>query len=82
MIQTRITETLVIGDQQPLALIAGPCVIESESFTLKMAEAIANICRRLEMPFIFKSSFDKANRSSLNGFRGTEWKKAYEFWKK
>jgi 2-dehydro-3-deoxyphosphooctonate aldolase (KDO 8-P synthase) len=70
MIQTRITETLVIGDQQPLALIAGPCVIESESFTLKMAEAIANICRRLEMPFIFKSSFDKANRSSLNGFRG------------
>ncbi len=70
MIQARITETLVIGDQQPLALIAGPCVIESESFTLNMAEAIANICRRLEMPFIFKSSFDKANRSSLNGFRG------------
>ena len=70
MIQTRITETLVIGDQQPLALIAGPCVIESESFTLKMAEAIAKICARLNMPFIFKSSFDKANRSSLNGFRG------------
>ncbi len=70
MIQARITETLVIGDQQPLALIAGPCVIESESFTLNMAEAIAKICARLEMPFIFKSSFDKANRSSLNGFRG------------
>jgi 2-dehydro-3-deoxyphosphooctonate aldolase (KDO 8-P synthase) len=70
MIQTRITERLIIGDHQPLALIAGPCVIESESFTLNMAEAIANICRRLEMPFIFKSSFDKANRSSLNGFRG------------
>ncbi len=71
MIQTQITERLIIGDHQPLALIAGPCVIESESFTLKMAEAIANICRRLEMPFIFKSSFDKANRSSLNGFRGS-----------
>ncbi len=70
MIQTQITERLIIGDHQPLALIAGPCVIESESFTLKMAEAITNICRRLEMPFIFKSSFDKANRSSLNGFRG------------
>jgi 2-dehydro-3-deoxyphosphooctonate aldolase (KDO 8-P synthase) len=70
MIQTRITETLVIGDQQPLALIAGPCVIESESFTLNMAEAIAKICARLNLPFIFKSSFDKANRSSLNGFRG------------
>ena len=71
MIQTRITETLIIGDQQPLALIAGPCVIESESFTLNMAEAIAKICARLQMPFIFKSSFDKANRSSLNGFRGS-----------
>ena len=71
MIQTRITETLVIGDHQPLALIAGPCVIESESFTLNMAEAIAKICARLQMPFIFKSSFDKANRSSLNGFRGS-----------
>jgi 2-dehydro-3-deoxyphosphooctonate aldolase (KDO 8-P synthase) len=45
-------------------------VIESESFTLNMAEAIAKICARLNMPFIFKSSFDKANRSSLNGFRG------------
>jgi 2-dehydro-3-deoxyphosphooctonate aldolase (KDO 8-P synthase) len=70
MIQTQITERLIIGDHQPLALIAGPCVIESESFTLNMAEAIAKICARLNMPFIFKSSFDKANRSSLNGFRG------------
>ncbi len=70
MIQARITETLTIGDQQPLALIAGPCVIESESFTLKMAESIVAICTRLHVPFIFKSSFDKANRSSVNGFRG------------
>jgi 2-dehydro-3-deoxyphosphooctonate aldolase (KDO 8-P synthase) len=71
MIQARITETLTIGDQQPLVLIAGPCVIESESFTLKMAESIAAICARLHVPFIFKSSFDKANRSSVNGFRGS-----------
>ncbi|MFN3346123.1 MAG: 3-deoxy-8-phosphooctulonate synthase [Chloroherpetonaceae bacterium] len=70
MIQARITETLTIGDQQPLALIAGPCVIESESFTLKMAESIAAICQRLHVPLIFKSSFDKANRSSVHGFRG------------
>lgn len=71
MVQTRITETLVIGDHQPLALIAGPCVIESESFTLKMAESIARICARLGVPFIFKSSFDKANRTSVHGFRGS-----------
>ncbi|MGQ9806159.1 MAG: 3-deoxy-8-phosphooctulonate synthase [Chlorobiales bacterium] len=70
MVQARITDTLIIGDHQPLALIAGPCVIENESFTLKMAESIASICMRLAVPFIFKSSFDKANRTSINGFRG------------
>ncbi|MCS6989620.1 MAG: 3-deoxy-8-phosphooctulonate synthase [Chloroherpetonaceae bacterium] len=70
MVQAKITDSLVIGDGQPLALIAGPCVIESESFTLNMAESIAAICARLGVPFIFKSSFDKANRSSVNGFRG------------
>ncbi len=70
MVQARMTETFLIGEHQPLALIAGPCVIESESFTLKMAESIAAICARLAVPFIFKSSFDKANRTSVNGFRG------------
>jgi len=70
MVQTRITDTLCIGDGCPLALIGGPCVIESEDFTLQMAEAIAAICRRLAMPFIFKSSFDKANRTAITSFRG------------
>ena len=50
MIQTRITDTLCIGDGWPLALIGGPCVIESEDFTLKMAEAIHTICDRLHIP--------------------------------
>lgn len=54
----------------PLLFIGGPCVIESESFGLKMAEKIKIICDRLGLPFIFKSSFDKANRTSINGFRG------------
>lgn len=72
MVQSRITETITIGDGQPLALIGGPCVIESEEFTLKMAVAIADICRRLDMPFIFKSSFDKANRTSVASFRGQD----------
>lgn len=60
-----------IGDRAPLALIAGPCVIESRDFTLKMAHEIRTVCDRLNVPFIFKSSFDKANRTSIHSFRGT-----------
>jgi 2-dehydro-3-deoxyphosphooctonate aldolase (KDO 8-P synthase) len=70
MIQVNVTETLAIGDGHPLVLIGGPCVIESEDFTLRMAESILRICDRLGVPFIFKSSFDKANRTSLDSFRG------------
>ncbi len=70
MSSAKITENLVIGQGHPLALIAGPCVIESEDFTLRMAEKIAKICHNLEIPFIFKSSFDKANRTSVDSFRG------------
>lgn len=70
MVQTQITETLSIGDGYPLALIGGPCVIESEDFTLKMAEKIAQVCDRLGISFIFKASFDKANRTSIQSFRG------------
>ncbi|NEQ79627.1 MAG: 3-deoxy-8-phosphooctulonate synthase, partial [Moorea sp. SIO2I5] len=70
MTHTQITDTLSIGDRYPLTLIAGPCVIESEDFTLKMAEEIHKVCDRLNIPLIFKSSFDKANRTSINSFRG------------
>jgi 2-dehydro-3-deoxyphosphooctonate aldolase (KDO 8-P synthase) len=70
MIQTQITESLKAGDGCPLVLIAGPCVIESEDFTLKMAEQIRKVTDRLGIPLIFKSSFDKANRTSANSFRG------------
>jgi 2-dehydro-3-deoxyphosphooctonate aldolase (KDO 8-P synthase) len=51
-------------------LFAGPCVIESETHALKMAEAIATITRRLGVPYVFKASYDKANRSSGAAFRG------------
>jgi 2-dehydro-3-deoxyphosphooctonate aldolase (KDO 8-P synthase) len=51
-------------------LIAGPCVIESEVHTLKMAEAIGAVTRRLNLRWIFKASYDKANRTSLKSFRG------------
>ena len=53
-----------------LFLIAGPCVIESERHALKMAESIAGVCRALRLPFIFKASYDKANRTSIKSFRG------------
>ena len=53
-----------------LFLIAGPCVVESESHALKMAEAIGSITSSLGIPYIFKSSYDKANRTSINAHRG------------
>src|SRR3954468_24360828 len=53
-----------------LFLIAGPCVIEGEAHAVKMAECISGICKALDMPFIFKASYDKANRTSLTSFRG------------
>jgi 2-dehydro-3-deoxyphosphooctonate aldolase (KDO 8-P synthase) len=51
-------------------IIAGPCVIESEEHALKMAESISGICKALKLPYIFKASFDKANRTSVHSFRG------------
>ncbi|MEW5802443.1 MAG: 3-deoxy-8-phosphooctulonate synthase [bacterium] len=59
-----------IGGRAPLALIAGPCVIESEEHVLRMAELLKALAARLSVPFIFKASFDKANRSSPSSFRG------------
>jgi len=62
--------TLKLGAGQPLLLIAGPCVIENERHTLMMAERLATITQSLRMPYIFKASFDKANRTSLHSYRG------------
>ena len=53
-----------------LFLIAGPCVIESEAHALKMAEAVAAVAREKSLPYIFKASYDKANRTSIRSFRG------------
>ncbi len=59
-----------VGLDRPLFLIAGPCVIESEPLALETATRLRDICQRLEISFIYKSSFDKANRSSSQSFRG------------
>jgi 2-dehydro-3-deoxyphosphooctonate aldolase (KDO 8-P synthase) len=58
------------GLDQPLFLIAGPCVIESEQMAIDTAGALKEICNELNLPFIYKSSYDKANRSSGKSFRG------------
>jgi 2-dehydro-3-deoxyphosphooctonate aldolase (KDO 8-P synthase) len=59
-----------VGLDQPLFLMAGPCVIESEQMALDVAAELRDICQELSIPFIYKSSFDKANRSSTASFRG------------
>jgi 2-dehydro-3-deoxyphosphooctonate aldolase (KDO 8-P synthase) len=59
-----------VGLQFPFFLIAGTCVIESEEMTLRTAETLKTICEELNIPLIYKSSFDKANRSSGNSYRG------------
>ena len=59
-----------VGLDRPLFLIAGPCVIESEELALSSATQLRDICAGLGIPLIYKSSFDKANRSSLQSFRG------------
>ncbi|RUR14856.1 3-deoxy-8-phosphooctulonate synthase [Legionella septentrionalis] len=64
-----------IGIDAPLFLIAGPCVIESEELAIETAGYLKEICDQLKLPFIYKSSFDKANRSSMNSYRGPGFEK-------
>lgn len=61
---------LKIGGNRPFLLVAGPCVIESEEATLRHAERLMTICNGLSVPLVFKSSYDKANRTSIGAFRG------------
>src|ERR1700687_5049576 len=65
-----VVGSLRLGGGNPLFLIAGPCVIESEAHARKIAEQVARMAGDVDMPFIFKASYDKANRSSAQGFRG------------
>jgi len=59
-----------IGNDRPLFLIAGPCVVEGESLAFESASALGELCARVGIPLVYKSSFDKANRSSADSFRG------------
>jgi 2-dehydro-3-deoxyphosphooctonate aldolase (KDO 8-P synthase) len=73
--EIKIGEHVTIGGAVPLFVIAGPCVIESEEHALLMAGEAKSVCARLGLPFIFKASYDKANRSSLKSYRGPGLKK-------
>ena len=61
---------LTIGGNGPLFLISGPCVIENKKLTLKVARFLKELAQRVKIPVIFKSSYDKANRTSIDSFRG------------
>ena len=61
---------LMLGPARPLVLVAGPCVIEDESTTVAIARELVDITHRLQVPFIFKASYDKANRTSRGSYRG------------
>ncbi|MFQ5449364.1 MAG: 3-deoxy-8-phosphooctulonate synthase [Nitrospinaceae bacterium] len=74
--------SVTIGGAHPMALIAGPCVIESESLAMDTAEKLKRITADAGVPFIFKSSYDKANRSSLDSFRGPGLEKGLAILKK
>ena len=63
-------DTINIGQGHPLALIAGPCVLESRDLVFRIAESVKRLTAEIGMPFIFKGSFDKANRTSITSFRG------------
>jgi len=61
---------IVIGEGRPIILMAGPCVVESEAHAMGLAEALVDITTRVGIPFIFKASYDKANRTSNTSYRG------------
>jgi 2-dehydro-3-deoxyphosphooctonate aldolase (KDO 8-P synthase) len=67
--QVPVTDDVVLGGEG-LVLLGGPCVIESDDSVLRIGEAVAEICRRVGVGYVFKSSFDKANRTSVDGYRG------------
>ncbi len=73
---------VTMGGGHPLVLIAGPCVIESEALTMQTATYLRRLADKLDMPFIFKCSYDKANRTSLKSYRGPGFKKGLAILKK
>jgi len=78
----KITDRVKIGGRGPLALIAGPCVIESEASAMQHARALKDLTARARIPFIYKSSYRKANRSSVNSYTGPGLEKGLKILKR
>jgi len=78
MTKTVKVQNIDIANDRPFALIAGPCQMESREHAFDMCGALVELTNRLGLPFIYKSSFDKANRTSLHGKRGIGLEKALE----
>ncbi|MEI7999208.1 MAG: 3-deoxy-8-phosphooctulonate synthase [Candidatus Omnitrophota bacterium] len=70
MVRTVKINQISFGGNHPFVLIAGPCVIESKQGAFKIAKELQKITHKLKIPFVFKASYDKANRTSINSFRG------------
>ncbi|RAK11931.1 2-dehydro-3-deoxyphosphooctonate aldolase (KDO 8-P synthase) [Halanaerobium saccharolyticum] len=69
--KVKLNDDIIFGDQErPFVLLAGPCAIEEEDRVLRIAEGIKKITEKLGIPYVFKASFDKANRSSIESYRG------------
>ncbi len=80
--KVKIGKDIILSNELPLAVIAGPCVIESEKHTLNLAVKLKKIAAALKVPFIFKASYDKANRSSVCSYRGPGIEEGLEILKK
>lgn len=76
--QVVLNENITFGGNNPFVLIAGPCVIESEELVMQVAEQVKEITTKLGIPYVFKASFDKANRSSIHSNRGPGLEKGLE----
>lgn len=74
----KICDKITCGDGHPLLIIAGPCVIDEEALMLEIAGELKRVAQRLNLPLIFKASFDKANRTSLDSYRGVGLEKGLE----
>jgi 2-dehydro-3-deoxyphosphooctonate aldolase (KDO 8-P synthase) len=68
--QVAITDSIAVGNGQPLLVVAGPCVIEGRQLCVDVAGRMKEACRQVGLPYVFKASYDKANRTSISSFRG------------
>ncbi|MFT4967968.1 MAG: 2-dehydro-3-deoxyphosphooctonate aldolase (KDO 8-P synthase) [Candidatus Deianiraeaceae bacterium] len=78
----KVAEKVTFGNDLPFCVISGPCQMESEGHSMMMAESLINIAEKVGVPFVFKTSYDKANRTSVNSMRGIGLKSAIPIFQK